>query len=392
MGWLGKLFHKKKTIPEVDEWLQEQQQKQQHEYVQALQEFHRDFPELLQQARKALHDIETGELRNTNIPERAKHYMTGNREQLSRITRRFLDNLFIPKKAPDLSQLDVLFHDYAKNSSRAATILAEFFGEYIKQLRGSLADIEAKLHTLKTINARKDEFTQIQQLIERLSTIHQEREQTEKEANQLLAQHKQLTQKLETIKKEKQTLTEKQDYLQVKKDVVNAAKARQDAQETITALFQPLTEPLKKFAHKTKNEKLAAYAEHPLDALTQDYSLAILKHVDELIAALTKEELGVKPERAQKALDSLKQFDKEYLSKLIHTYATAKKREADIHHDVAQRPVMKEYEQYAQDIKKLTTDIEQLAQTIEKIELPTDTELREELVHVLEQYKIILVQ
>ena len=107
---------------------------------------------------------------------------------------------------------------------------------------------------------------------------------------------------------------------------------------------------------------------------------------------IMRNELDLKPEKTQKALEALKQMSKERLSSMIHRYAKAKKREADIHHDVAQRPVMKEYEQYAVELKNVNTEIDQLQQTIAKITLPTDEQLVEDLKKALEQHKITLIQ
>ncbi len=107
--------------------------------------------------------------------------------------------------------------------------------------------------------------------------------------------------------------------------------------------------------------------------------------------AIAHGELELKPEKVQKAQEALKQLTKENLSPMIHRYAKAKKREADMQSDVAQRPIMKEYEQYAVDIRNLSNDIEKLEKTISKLVIPTEEEIRKELVDELDKHGIALI-
>ena len=392
MQWLKKFFHTKKTMQEVSTWLAEERKKHQEQQEQAIHAAQQAFPELIVSARRALVALENAELRNPNIPERAKHYMTGNREQFLKLTARFIENLFVPKEGPDFSQLDLLFHQYAQNTSRPAVILSEFFGEEVKNVRSSLSEIEKIIHDIKTLQSANEHLEEIADIIKRIHNTKTERETLEKQREDFEAQLHQLTNKREILKKEKEAFTTKPDYLAVKEDLLGTAKERQEAEQDITGLFLPLSDPIKKYAHTIKNDKLAKYAENPVEALIKDYTLGILKHITPLIDAIMRNELDLKPEKTQKALEALKQMNKERLSAMIHRYAKAKKREADIHHDVAQRPIMKEYEQYAVELKNANTEIEQLQQTIAKITLPTDEQLIEDLKKALEQHKIMLIQ
>jgi len=147
-----------------------------------------------------------------------------------------------------------------------------------------------------------------------------------------------------------------------------------------------LIEAIKKHAHLIKNIKLAKY-ENPIEALIHDYSLSILKHIQGIQDAI----LDYPPEKRPKAIESLKKMTKENLSKLIHTYANAKKRETDIHNTVVDRPIMKEYEKYAQEIKTTNEKIEEIQKAVDKITSPSEHETKEELNKVLGKHGIRLV-
>jgi hypothetical protein len=391
MDWFKKLFFKKKSLEEVSSWLKEEQEKAEKEQQQAINAGQQALPELLRNVKEAIAKLEKAELRNPNIPERAKHFMQGNREQFIRLTNKFIENIFIPKDGPDISQIDLLFHQYAQNAARPATILLEFFGEEVKKLRSAMASIEEKIVGVKKTQAQKDSIKKTGDLIQKIEDIKNEKETTEKQQAEFQTQLQQLTNKRDTLKKEKEEFTKRPEYAQVKDDIISSAKERQEAEQDITGLFLALSDAIKKYAHKIKNEKIAKYAENPFEALIKDYSLAILKYKEDIAKAVTSGELELKPEKTQKALEAIKQLTKEKLGAMIHRYAKAKKREADIQGDVAERPIMKEYTQYAEDIKTANTEIEQLEKTIAKLKIPTDEETKEELKRELVKFKITLV-
>ncbi len=391
MRWFLNLFRQKKTLEQLKAWLAEDQQKQQNEQQQAIEQAQQAFPELLRNAKEAISALEQAELRNPNIPERAKHYMRGNREQFLRLTSRFVENLFVPKEGPDFSQLELLFHQYAQNTARPAAILSEFFGQEVNEVRKCLAEIEKNIGDIKAFQLKKERLQIIEALLKKLDDVKAEQERIAAEREALSAQLQQMNNKRDTLKKEKEQFTTRPEYLKVKEDLLTTTKERQDAEQAITGLFLPLSDAIKKYAHKMKNDKLAHYADNPVDALIHDYSLSILKHLPGISESLTQGELELKPEKSHKALQALKQLTKDNLSAMIHRYAKAKKREADMQSDVAQRPIMKEYEQYAIDLKTVTMEIEQLEKTISKLNAPTDEHVKAELARELEKHNIALI-
>ncbi len=390
MQWLKKIFYQKKTIEEVKQWIKEEQERLDKEQQNAINAAKEEYPQLIINIKQAIVALERAELRNPNIPERAKHFMQGNRDQLLKLTNKFVENLLVPKDAPDMSQLDLLFYQYTQNTARPAAILSEFLGEEVKKIRSELATIETKTNEIKKALAQKEQINRIAEITQNIDKTRIEKETVEKQQEEFKAQLQQLTRKRDVLKKEKEEFTTKPEYQKVKEDIITAAKERQESEQEITGLFLALSDAIKKYAHNTKNEKLSVYAEKPIDALIHDYALGILKHVKSIEDAIKQGQLELKPERTQKAMEALKKITKENLSGMIHRYANAKKRETDVHHDVAQRAVMKEYEQYAVDIKTVNVEIEQLEKTIAKLILPADEQLKEELRTELEKHKITL--
>lgn len=391
MKWLTSLFTKKKTLAEVINWLDEQQSQATQELNDAQQALHNTFPQLIVDIKKAHLDIEQAELNNSNIPARAKHIITGNKDHLRKLTNRFCENLEPPETPVDYSEIDTALHQYRENTKRALAILSQFYGDNVKTFTNSLAALESALNTAKQPYNKIDEYKKIRHLITQLREHQQQQQETKEHLHQLNEHLETLTRKQETIRKEKDDLTNHPDYLAVKEDILNAAKERQNAAEAITDLFLPLNTPIKKYAHSIQDTKLANYAEDPINALSQDYSFSILKHVDPLITAITKQTIELSPERADKALAHLRKLDKTTLGSMIHRYATAKKNESDTHHHIAQRPIMKQYESYAQELKTIAAEIEQTKERMNNITIPTEDETREQLKQALKPHKITLI-
>ncbi|MEM3154616.1 MAG: hypothetical protein QW165_03580 [Candidatus Woesearchaeota archaeon] len=391
MQWLKNLFKEKKTLEQAARWVQEKLEEKQKETNQAIATAEQEFPTAILEVKQALATLEQAELRNPNIPERAKHFMQGNRDQFIKLTSRFIENLFVPKDATDISQTDVLFHQYAQNTERPAAIVSEFFRDEIIAVRKALAEIEHKIQEIKKTQLSINQLQNIQKILDQITQVAQDRANIAKQRTEFEQQLQKLKTAYENIKKEKEDFTKKPEYLKVKEDLVGAVRERQEAEQALAEILLPLSDAIKKYAHDTKNQKLLTYAENPLEGLMHDYAFGILKHVPAIIEAITTGKIDLKPEKKQKALLALAKMNKETLGPMLHRYARAKKQETDMHHNIAQRPIMQEYENYAVLLKTKASEIQQLESTIAKLTLPTDDELRVQLKKELEKHNIVLI-
>lgn len=392
MRWLKRLFYKKKTLAEVNEWLEEKQRQHEQDFHSHTSTLKKEFPAFVRNTKHALNLLEQAEPPNPNIPHQEKHILEGNKSQFITTTTRFLDRLYAPENSADIKELDTHFSEYAKQTSKATAILSQFIREDVQKIRNRFALLEAKLNTLKQLEAKQEDLTNLASLLKNVRDAEHKKREAEREHTKLTHQLNTLTEKHERLKKEKEALTKREEYHKVKDDILAAAKERQDAEHAITTIFQPLTSAIKKHAHATENEKLRAYGENPLNALIHDYSLGILKHTDELIGALTRGELEPNQDKREKALASLKEFSKEKLGGMIHRYANAKKRETDVHHDIAQRPVMQEYEQYAKELKTLNEEIGTVRKALDDIDIPDSNEHLFAVQQALDKHNIALQQ
>ncbi len=385
MGWLTNLFYKKKTFQEIKEWAAEEERRQNEERKKTMEALEQDFPQLLQKARDAVNALVQAELLNPNIPERAKHYMKGNREQIVKLTTRLIDDLAIPKTEEDFKALSQQFQQYAQNTTRSATILSEFFGQEVKTIRNELAEIEKRIYCLH----QGTEIAIIQSQIAKIEQLIQENNAKEQRKKELNAQISELRQKQENLQKQKEQLLSSQEYSKIKEELIAASKERQQAEQAIADLFRPLTSALKKYAHALHDKTLDAYAENPLQALVHDYELRILKHMPEFQGRIESGELRL--EKEDKAKESIHKMTKAHLAMLIHSYANAKKKETSLQREITERTIIQALEKANAELKQVSEQEKNIEEELAKIATSSDEQERQKLNELLRQHKMLLV-
>jgi len=391
MEWLKGFFYKKKTREELKRWLEEEKKLLAQKEEGLASDLAQEFPLRVQEARAAVAALETAGLVNPNIPERAKHFMKGNKEQLARLTQRFLDDISIPKTREALSELDERFHEYAQGSSRPAGILREFVEDEVKALRKALADIEQVLHDLRSLFQRKEELHNVGERLMQLDDVAARRENAIAQRVELDARIVELKGKIESAQEERAKVVASSAYAKVKEDILGIVRERQLAQDEIAGLFAPIADVIQKFAHEQAIEKIDEYAKNPVQALIHDYDLSILKHIAGIQALLREEGGGHRPERAQKALKVLPLVTKENLSRMIHRYANARKKESQVQQGMGDVPVMREFEAVVARQKELERARVQFEEARAKVHEPDEGEIVKELSCVLAKFKIQLV-
>ncbi|HLF54626.1 MAG TPA: hypothetical protein VI612_02815 [Candidatus Nanoarchaeia archaeon] len=382
MGWFSSLLYKKKTFQEIKEWTAEEERKQNEERKKIVETLEQEFPQLLQKARDAVNALIQAELLNPNIPERAKHYMKGNRAHTVKLTTRLIDDLKIPKTQEDFKTLSQQFQQYAQNTVRSAAILSEFFGQEVKAIRNELAEIEKRIHDTN----QGTDIAEIQSQIVKIENIVQENDAKEKQKKELNSQISELKQKQENLQKQKEQHLSSQEYSKIKEELVAASKERQQAEQAIADLFRPLTSAFKKYAHLIHDKTMESYAENPLQALVNDYELRILKHTPEI-----KEKLAeFKLEKEEKAKESIQLMTKTHLSALIHAYANAKKKETSLQREITTRPIIQELEKANAELKELSGQIENAEKELGKITFSSDEQERQKLNELLKKHKMLV--
>ncbi len=323
-------------ISELEDWLKQAGMPAKTRFVQDLAAAKGRIDQLAAIAREKIQGLTAANLMNPDIPERAKDFMQGNREEYSRRVLRYLDTLALPATAEELpaflEQHRQEAEEFTHGIMRPFHILQEFFSRETKDITALLADIEYELQKLPALraSAKIDEHnslcaeiqtaiakqTQAQGLKKQLSDLESQRAETERTITLLQAeQARLLNDPMRTAASQKLD----QERLRV--------RAHEQQIRDLFAKFEPGLRTLRRMA--TRNLKLIdAYLRDPVAALVQDLHFDFIEVLAEMQRLLSFDRipLGDKRDRVISAMNTI---TKESLGTWMREYGQLTKAEKE---------------------------------------------------------------
>lgn len=354
MNWLTRLLWNKQTIEQTKEWAEQEYQKLNQEYQKELAELEIKLPELKQKGFSISQGLADAEA--------------------SQAIKSFMEQLGAPAHERDFSNLHTQFKDFSQiilpKLKDTSTPALEFLRE-VEQI------FIAPYFSLKN----RDKIVSIQNTLSQISEIHNEKNTIEQHRLALIDKKEKLEHEKQKIQQEKEKTAQTEEFLKIKQQLLERANERKQAEQEITNLFNSIKPVLLSYSERTGSAICKAYAINPVEAIMRDYSLSIAKNYADLYKETTSEEMH----------KELSKLNKTNLGKLLHAYASAKKKEADLHNTLANKEIMKKYEEIISQTKKLNEEIKECEEEISVMSIPTDKELRVKLQEQLNEYKILLI-
>ncbi len=328
MKWLKKLFKRRETkeisVNEIKAELEQKltNTKKQIEFL--LYE--------LKQAKKAIaetaSELKTAQLEEKN--QQIKNRVISNRDSYIYHIEIMLKNIEIPS---DISLIEDFLRnatkaiqEFAQRSAKSYQITQYLIGKELAKVSDKIKELANKL---KEIENKKLEMNDIEQTIEKIRQIKQDKEQktrTKKEIGILEEEIKNLKKELEQKEKNKKELKESKEYKEFlslnEKLEKNKEELKKIKSKTVN-LFSPLQKAMRKYAKITlKPEIIEKYLENPYSALLEDDEIKISKILQKIdIKALDIKEKEKKIKKAiievsEEHLKNIKQEDEKIKEKL----------------------------------------------------------------------------
>jgi hypothetical protein len=355
MSWLTKLLWTKQTIDQTKEWAAKELQNWSEEYQKDLNALESKLPELKQK----------GTFLSQNLAS----------QESSAAINKFIEQISAPAHERDFSQL----HNQFKEFSQIA--LPKLKETNSQETLNFLKELEQQFIAPYTSLKNRDKIVSIQNTIAQIEEIQKERHTIEQHRLALIDKKEKIELEKQKIQNEKEQLSQTEEFLKIKQQLIERATERKQAEQEITALFNSIKPVLLSYSEKTGSAICKAYATNPLDAIIRDYSLNIAKNYADLYKETISEDIH----------KELSKLNKTNLGKLLHSYASAKKKEADLHNTIANREIMKKYEELLTQIKQITAEITDVEEEISVLIIPTDKELKSRLQEQLNGRKITLI-
>lgn len=367
-------FFKRKTLPQVHEWVTLEIAKHKDTYARHVEITHQRFPALLDTTHRNLVALKTITHPDSRVREALSLLYT--------ITSSLLTRLKAPVSGPDFSEFDILLERYSEQCKQPLAILHPLNFAHLAALGESINAIETTVTELRRTYELLNKYTSIGGILSDMAAIGAKREKCERKLAELSERIQTLEQQRQELLSRKEQLTQTPAYQAVKDSLLTAASERKDAANSIMQTFRPIMHIIEDYAHATNNSKIMKYAEDPVLALSSDYSFIILNHKDALLSHAAK--------RAEHTIPALNRLDKPHLSNLLHRYANSRKHEQDAQNKIAHEPFIADYEAIAVALKNNATELETCTAEKNAIALPSDTELCDQLDLVLSTFRIRL--
>lgn len=191
------------------------------------------------------------------------------------------------------------------------------------------------------------------------------------------------------IVQEKESFIATPDYQELKNQIGSVIKLRKAIEAEIAQVFEPLKEVIGQYAKEAKIPKFSKYAEDYVDALIHDYDVSIARQAPLIAAAINQGKIHVA--NSVEAIAKLNELKTERLSKFIHSYAAARKNEAEVKSALGTNELVRQHEHFLQALGEVQKDIAELDAQISQVVLPIDEEFRKELALLLQPHRMFLV-
>ncbi len=286
---------------------------------------------------EALDALEKAELRNPNIPDKAKHFMQGNRATYVKMARMLERDLHVPESLDQIEESLANFQKeidrFSLSTVRAYKILQEFFAHESEIVAQKIKDVDNEYDDLKTrlTDLKLDTYRHIMRKISTLDERHDLRRKKQEE-------HDKLRKLLEDARIAKDEADQKlrefyeseiyANHEKMHQELLKAQEAVRKHEKEFIDEFQLLEKPLKKLAYIAFEEEaiIKPYLSHPVQALVNDYELKIVRALQKLKKVIQSNEVEIEERRKEKTLSVIDALTVQKLAKYLSEYnAMAKK-------------------------------------------------------------------
>ncbi len=323
-------------LSDFESWLASAQEPLKTRVSQQLSSSKNKISQISSEIKEKVNSLQSAQLLNPNIPDRAKDYMTGNREEYSRRVLQYTDKITIPENVESLSSfLEQHRQDaseFTKGILRPFQILQEFFANESKEITAMLADIEREIEAVRQAHTQantgdyellKNEAGILAARQKQLSGLRQEQAELEKHRNEA-------EKSVQALNTEEERLLKDPARAEALKKISEAREKVKAHEQKIRDVFANFEPALRKFYRMaTRNVRLVErYLRDPVATLIEDLHLEILEAVEDIRRLLKFDRLQL-GDKKEYVLDAMAMLEKNSLGTWLREYGQLTKAEKD---------------------------------------------------------------
>ncbi len=386
LKFLKKIFVSKEIervevpLKELEAWFEERSKFVYKDLDDALEVIKSKIKEEIRKCHENLEKLEKAELKNPNIPMRAKQAMEGNREAYTRRVKLFLDGIYLKHNNYDnilefCEGFDKQLNDFAKSTLKSYQILQEFLAHESSDVAGNIRTLDESVKKLKQAvrDSRLEDTEKMKKAVLDLKNKVRRKGSLEIEISSK-------GKALEEEKKNKEDLQEKiekfrksEAYLNYNKLLDNKEAVKKeiyDHRSSVSQSFSVLEKAFKKFSRIAfEDSKLVeSYTESPIKTLIEDRDLKIVKIMGSMEKSLNDGKLGLDEKKKKKSLNEIKVLDKNFFVGFLKKHGELKGRLSKVDKEIARSDVEYQHDEMKDELDKVDDKLEKSSKDLEDLQ------------------------
>ncbi|MBU0962765.1 MAG: hypothetical protein KKD48_02575 [Nanoarchaeota archaeon] len=322
--------------------------------------------------------LNKAELKNPNIPERAKQIGEGNRYIYIKKLNLLANKIDLPERSDEIlafcNSFDKDLDYFSESTARSYHILQEFFVEESGAIVINIRDLNILIKKLKKIT-EDSEIKNLNELKKKADEFQQKEKQKQIVEEKIRLEEEEIKKKNKKINEKEQKLTDIENGSGYKKfmELIDKKKLQEQEIEFIKkqCSFSAIESSLKKYERLILDDKLVRkYLDNPLNALLEDKELKIVEVISKMKDSIINQELKLKEEKREKILKELDKFNRNYFEAFLSKYNELNKRLSKLESEIEKIRIIEE-------VARLKETIKQDKIEIERDELKTQKMLKE---------------
>lgn len=347
----------------LDSWIEDKAKNAKSE----LKIIKREIREEQEKVTENLEKLEKAELMNSNIPEKVKHILEGNRKTYLHKVNLVSSKVELPEDFNEIlsfcKNFDNYLEEFWKSTFRPYKVLQEFFANESKSLAANVAKLDSLVKKAKGI-VEKSVAGKIGQVKESIQKTNQQINRKAELIEKINNLEKEIKEKSELkVGKEEKivSLKESDDYqmflaLKVKKN--STQQEIEQLERNVSLSFSMINTALKKYERLTLDSALVRkYLDKPLPTLFSDTDLKIVDLLTKMKESVKGNKVDLKEKKKEKTVAELEKMDKDYFKTFFATRKRLKEKLNEVNSNIESIVLVKDLELLGKDVDNLAHEV-----------------------------------
>ncbi|MFH1425452.1 MAG: hypothetical protein ABIG28_01835 [archaeon] len=273
--------------------------------------------------------LENAKLKNTEIPDRVKQVMEGNRQAYIQKMSSILEKVSPPQKFSELIEFTNSFDNelanFEKSIAKNHHIMLEFFVKEATAVSTNIRNIDKLAKDIKKtleenkINSLEKIKTQLNEIKIKIKQDSKAKQNIAKKKEELEKKSAKISERESEIKKLKES-KDYEEFLAITNYKQTAEKELSNTNASIIHSFSEIETALKKYSNLDKEDKLVkCYLDNPIKTLIEDKEFNIISIINSTKNSIENNKINLKDKKKEKTLrgldDLTEQTFKDFLKK-----------------------------------------------------------------------------